>query len=369
MLKRVFIALLFIAACRRADQTSSSKGFQERAREAGITFRMHDLPKEQGETFHINLYDHGAGLAVGDYDNDGLEDIYFLNQLGPNALYRNSGNGSFVDVTAKAGVGLGDRISVGATFADYDNDGREDLFVTSTRGGNVLFHNRGDGTFEDVTAKAGLTRAGHFQTPVFFDYDNDGKLDLFLTNTGQWTTDAFDSTTHAYIGKPDLGTLMTTAKEFNVLYRNNGDGTFTDVTDRAGLRGRGWAGDVAVFDYDDDGFLDVFVPSMFGRGQLYRNSGHGTFTDVTAQTLGRTSFGAIGTKVFDYDGDGRLDLYVVDMHSDMWIDAHSVEVAREVQHHRFLSPQGAQVNEAAPGFAESQKKMFAKQGENYDDLI
>ena len=113
---------------------------------------------------------------------------------------------------------------------------------------------------------------------------------------------------------------MTSPREYNILYRNNGDRTFTDVTDAAGLRGRGWAGDVAVFDYDEDGFLDLFVPSMFGRGQLYRNSGHGTFSDVTRETLGQEpSHGAIGTKVFDYDGDGRLDLFVVDMHSDMWM--------------------------------------------------
>ncbi len=364
---------LMIAACRRPDQTSSGKGFQERAREAGIEFRMHDLPKEQGETFHINLYDHGAGLAVGDYDNDGLEDIYFLNQLGRNALYRNTGNGTFLDVTEKAGVGLGDRVSVGATFADYDNDGWPDLFVTSTRGGNVLFHNRGDGTFEDVTAAAGLTRIGHFQTPVFFDYDNDGKLDLFLTNTGRWTTDVFDSATHAYEGKPDLGTLMTTPKEFNVLYHNNGDGTFTDQTDRAGLRGRGWAGDAAVFDYDEDGFLDIFVADMFGRGQLYHNSGHGTFTDVTAQTLGRTPYGAVGCKVFDYDGDGRLDLLVVDMHSDMWtgLDTRhaSLDLATQTQHRRFRSPLGPTGNEADPRFTQTAAQLFTTMGEDYDALL
>src|SRR2546425_13264914 len=107
------------------------------------------------------------------------------------------------------------------------------------------------------------------------------------------------------IRRPPRSTLFPYTTLFRSLYRNNGDGTFTDVTDRAGLRGRGWTGDAAVFDYDEDGFLDLFVPSMFGRGQLYRNSGHGTFTDVTAQTLGRTPYGAVGCKVFDYDGDGR----------------------------------------------------------------
>jgi len=376
----VVVALLIAGYVIRVRHTSPATrapagepGFQERAKEAGIAFRTHYLPKEQGERFRINLYDHGSGLAVGDYDNDGHEDIYFLNQLGPNALYRNRGDGSFVDVTAQAGVALADRISVGATFADYDNDGWEDLFVTTTRGGNVLWRNRGDGTFEDVTVAAGLSHVGHSQAPVFFDYDNDGDLDLFLTNTAHWTTDVFDSATGSFEGKPDLSSLLTSPKEANVLYRNNGDGTFTDITDRAGLRGRGWAGDAAVFDYDEDGFLDLFVPSMVGRGQLYRNTGHGTFTDVTAQTLGRTPYGAIGCKVFDYDGDGRLDLFVVDMHSDMWmgVDARhlSLDVARQVQHRRFRSPKGPTVDEEAPGFIQIQRAMFARQGEDFDALL
>jgi hypothetical protein len=352
---------------------TGASGFQERAREAGIAFRMHFLPKEQGEPFHINLYDHGSGLAVGDYDNDGHEDVYFLNQLGPNALYHNVGDGAFVDVTAKAGVALADRISVGATFADYDNDGWEDLFVTTTRGGNVLWRNRGDGSFEDVTAAAGLRHVGHSQAAVFFDYDNDGDLDLFLTNTAHWTTDVFDSAAGYFEGKPDLGSLLTSPKESNILFRNNGDGTFIEATARAGLRGRGWAGDVAVFDYDEDGFLDLFVPSMVGRGQLYRNTGHGTFRDVTAQALGRTPYGAIGCKAFDYDGDGRLDLFVVDMHSDMWmgVDAGhlSLDVARQVQHRRFLTPKGPTVNEDAPGLVQIQRAMFARQGEDFDALL
>lgn len=372
----VVVGAALIAAYFLVGHTGNHKepGFQERAQQAGITFRMNNLPNEQGEQrFRINLYDHGAGLAIGDYDNDGRDDIYFLNQHGPNVLYRNRGDGTFEDVTAKAGVALDGRVSVAATFADYDNDGWEDLFVTTTRGGNVLFHNRGDGTFEDVTAKAGVSHVGHSQTAVFFDYDNDGYLDLFLTNTAHWTTDNFDFAGRNFEGKASLGALMTSPVEYNILYHNNGDGTFTDVTAKAGLQGRGWAGDVAVFDYDEDGFLDLFVPSMFGRGQLYRNNGNGTFSDVTAETLGPSPHGAIGAKVFDYDGDGRLDLFVVDMHSDMWMGLdsrqQSLEIAKQTQHRRFLSPSGPTVDENAPGFIQSQRRDFAMQGKNYDELL
>src|SRR5205807_2533816 len=169
------------------DNDQSTANFREEAKKAGIDFHMKFLPDEQGEKFKINLYDHGCGVAVGDFDGDGHDDIYFVNQLGSNKLYRNKGDGTFEDVTDKAGVGLGDRICVAATWADYDNDGKPDLFVTSTRGGNVLFHNLGGGKFEDVTKKAGLTHIGHSQAAVFFDYDNDGYLDLFVTNTGKWT--------------------------------------------------------------------------------------------------------------------------------------------------------------------------------------
>src|SRR5437588_5154395 len=153
---------------------------------------MRFLNSEQGETFKINLYDHGSGIAVGDYDGDGHDDIYFVNQLGPNALFRNKGDGTFVEVTAQAGVAVGDRICVAATFADYDNDGHQDLFVTSTRGGNVLFRNLGNGTFQDVTQQAGVSHVGHSQAAVFFDYDNDGYLDLLVLNTAGWTTSTQD---------------------------------------------------------------------------------------------------------------------------------------------------------------------------------
>jgi hypothetical protein len=300
---------------------TGTAGFREIAREAGITFRMAFLPKEQGEKFKINLYDHGCGVAVGDYDGDGLDDIYFANQLGPNALYKNKGDGTFVEVTHEAGVAVGDRVCVAATFADYDNDGLQDLFVTSTRGGNILFKNLGNGRFKDVTKEAGLTCIAHSQTAVFFDYDNDGYLDLFVTNSAQWTLNLRDESAKYYPGPTDFWALAESPKEFNILYHNNRDGTFTDVTAKAGLQGKGWGGDVAVFDYNDDGYLDLLVTNMFGASTLYRNNGDGTFTDVTKETLGRTSWGAIGSKAFDFNNDGKLDLLITDMHSDMWVPA------------------------------------------------
>ncbi|MBC7821293.1 MAG: CRTAC1 family protein, partial [Planctomycetaceae bacterium] len=149
------------------------------------------------------------------------------------------------------------------------------------------------------------------------DYDNDGSLDLFVTNSAKWTLDDQPSSKY-FQGKSGLRALADSPKEINALYHNNRDGTFTEVTEPAGLKGSGWGGDVAAFDYDEDGNIDLFVTNMFGLSQLYRNLGDGKFVDVTPQTLGRTSWGAIGSKVFDGNNDGKLDLLIVDMHSDMW---------------------------------------------------
>jgi hypothetical protein len=338
--------------------------FRECAAEVGLNWQMRSLPGEQGETFKINLYDHGCGLAVADFDGDGLEDVYFCNQLGPNALYRNKGDGTFEEVAAQAGVALGDRVCVGATFFDYDNDGRPDLFVTSTRGGNVLFHNEGKGKFRDVTAAAGLTHVGHSQTAVCFDCDNDGFLDLFLTHTAGWTTNDYDKATRSFAGKGLTGAItLSSPKEYNILYRNNGNGTFTDVTDKVGLRGRGWAGDAVAFDYDGDGRTDLFVTSMFGRCQLYRNNTDGTFTDVTLAVLGRTPYGALGARLLDFNNDGRLDLYVVDMHSDMWMDLDwdhsSLPTALQAEQKKFSHTNGPNELTKAPLLQEEEAKERA----------
>jgi enediyne biosynthesis protein E4 len=345
--------------------------FREQAAEAGLTWRMQFLPGEQGQAFKINLYDHGCGVAVGDFSGDGRDDIYLCNQLGPNALYRNNGDGTFTDVAEEAGVALGDRICAAAAFVDYDNDGRLDLFVTSTRGGNVLFRNLGTGKFEDVTETAGMQYVGHSQTPVFFDYDNDGRLDLLLTNTAKWTSDTFDKGSRYWVGPEQFGGLMLSPKEHNVLYRNNGNGTFTDVTEKAGLKGRGWAGDAAPFDYNGDGKIDVFVSSMFGRCQLYRNDG-GKFTDVTLDVLGRTPWGATGSRALDYNNDGRLDLFVVDMHSDMWMGldrAHrSLEFARKDGNRKYRYLYGPRAA-LEPEHIELEVDLIKKMDTRHEELI
>jgi hypothetical protein len=306
--------------------------FEERAAAAGIAFRMEFIPTEQGENFKINLYDHGAGVAVGDFDGDALDDVYLVNQLGGNALYRNLGGGKFADVTAAAGadLALADRICVAASWADYDNDGREDLYVTSTRAGNVLFKNDGGGKFTDVTDRAGLKLVAHSETGTFFDADGDGDLDLLVTGTAKWTNDDYDAKRKYWPGPATLFDLSHRPPEPNVFFLNRGDGTFTDATKDSGLEGRGWNCECAVFDYDGDGRDDVFVSSMFGASTLYLNAGSGKFIDTTTTTLIKVPYGAVGCRAFDADGDGRLDLFVADMHSDMWSEpALDVSIVKE----------------------------------------
>lgn len=337
--------------------------FEDIADESGIRFRMGFLPTEQGLSFKINLYDHGCGLAVGDYDGDGWDDLYFLNQLGTNALYRNRGDGTFKDVTDQAGVALGDRVCVGAVFNDFDHDGDQDLYVTSTRGGNVLFRNEGDGRFTDVTESAQLQHVGHSQTAAFFDYDRDGLLDLYLVQTSQWTTNERDESGSYFIGKGAQGRfddVIAAPPEFNILYQNLGDGRFADVTEESGLKGRGWAGDVSIFDYDEDGWLDVLVTSMFGRAQLYRNDRLGRFVDVTLDVLGRTPFGGVGAKSFDFNNDGRLDVYIVDMHSDMWMgldpNHKSLQLANQSERVRYPNVYGPLVKDS-PELIEKESQL------------
>ncbi len=346
--------------------------FEDRASEVGINFKMHFLPNEQGETFKINLYDHGCGVVIGDYDGDGDDDIYFLNQLGSNSLYRNRGNGTFEDVTEEAGVAVEDRICVAGTFADFDNDLDQDLFVTSTRGGNILFENMGNGKFRDVTQAAGLNHIGHSGTAAFVDWDNDGYLDLILTNTAQWTLNNFDETFKYYPGIADFIEFARSPKEANICYQNNRDGTFTDVTEKLGLAGKGWGGDIGALDYNDDGRLDLLITNMFGASQLYENHLDGPFIDVTKKVLGKISWGAIGCKPFDFNNDGKLDLFISDMHSDMWAPVSmprllNYAMNHDTQKHPYVTGAGHLVDE---GYAtELERKMEDDLQIVYDDVV
>jgi hypothetical protein len=350
------------------------KNFRDLAEDAGLSkWKMRFLTSEQGETFKVNLYDHGSGVAVGDFDGDGHDDIYFVNQLGRNALFRNKGDGTFEDVTEKAGVGVGDRICTAATWVDYDNDGKLDLFITSTRSGNILFRNQGNGTFEDVTQKAGLVHKGHSQVGIFFDYDNDGHLDLLLLNTAAWTENQLASSPKYYPGKGGLVDIAGSPREYNILYRNNGNGTFTDVTKKAGLAGKGWAADAAVFDYDGDGHMDVLITCMFGPSQLFRNNGNGTFTEVTGKVLGRTPAGGMGARAFDFDNDGRLDLYIVDMHSDMWVLAEKDDLEKvkreDLERKKYRYMWVPDFREGEEGPMELEKRIVGLIGLRYEDVL
>ena len=293
--------------------------FSDQREHSGIQFR--NRPVDDGaRDYKAVHYDHGSGLAVADVDGDQRPDLYFVNQLGGSQLWRNVGGGRFEDITAAAGVGLADRICVGASFGDLDNDGQPDLVVTTVRMGNVLFRNTGGGRFRDITADSGITtrRAAHSSGATWFDYDRDGLLDLFIANVGVYTRNE-KGRGGFYLGRSDAfqGWQFPARSEQSVLYRNLGGGRFEDVSARTGLQHRGWSGDATFCDLNLDGFPELYVPSMSGDDRFYINEEGRRFTDQTAAYFPKTPWGTMGLKFFDFNRDGRMDLYLTDMHSDM----------------------------------------------------
>ena len=293
--------------------------FTDRLAESGISF-VHRSVEDAGKTYKAVHYDHGNGMAIADVDGDGLYDIYFTNQVGGNQLWKNIGGGRFRDITASAGVAVAGKVSVAASFADINNDGDADLYVTTVRGGNMLFENDGKGRFRDISAASGLNYVGHSSGALFFDYDRDGLLDLFLVNVGRYTTDTVGGDGHKYhVGFEDAftGHLQPERAEPSVLYRNAGKNRFVDVSEQTGLVDASWSGDASALDVNDDGWLDLYVLNMQGDNQYYENAGGKRFVRKSREVFPRSSWGAMGIKVFDFNNDGRLDIFITDMHSDM----------------------------------------------------
>jgi hypothetical protein len=293
--------------------------FTDRLADTGITFK-HRIVDDAGRTYKAAHYDHGNGLAVADVDGDGLLDIYFVTQVGGNQLWRNRGGGKFENITAAAGVAVADKIGVSASFADIDNDGDADLYVTTVRGGNMLFENDGHGRFKDISAASGLNYVGHSSSGVFFDYDHDGLLDLFLVNVGRYTTDTVAGDGSKYfVAFEDAfsGHLKPERAEASILYHNAGGGRFVDVSQKIGLHDLSWSGDASVIDANDDGWPDLYVLNMEGDDQYYENAAGTQFVRKSRQLFPRTSWGSMGIKSFDVNNDGRLDIFITDMHSDM----------------------------------------------------
>ena len=296
--------------------------FTDELQQSGITFRHQALPYAK-DHYMRNHYDHGTGITVADVDGDGLYDIYFVNQVGGNELWKNLGNGKFRNITDEAGVGLKDRISASATFGDVNNSGHQDLFVTTVDQGDVLFQNDGHGHFKDITKDSGIDIVAHSSGAMFFDYDNDGLVDLLVCNVGIYTSS--EKGEHGeYVGLPDafFGHMHPERYEHPVLYKNLGNYKFKDVTAEVGLNPHGWCGDATFADVNGDGWPDIFFLNMQGADHYFENEDGKQFVEKTEQYFHKTPWGAMGVKFFDYDNDGHMDLLVTDMHSDMMADIH-----------------------------------------------
>jgi hypothetical protein len=264
----------------------------------------------------------GSGACFLDYDNDGWQDILLVNSMdwpehksGKScpALYHNNKDGTFTDVTRQAGLAV-ETYGLGCAIGDYDNDGFADIYIT-TVGSNHLFHNLGNGKFADVTAKAGVADPGFSAGAVWFDFDNDGKLDLFVAHYIDWSIE-----TDQYCSLDNKNKSYCTPQRYkgqsSTLFHNKGDGTFENVTRRAGLYdSTSKSLGVALLDYDNDGWLDLFVSNDTEPNKLYHNNHNGTFTDVAvaagvAYSEAGTVRAGMGTDAADYDNSGWQSILI-----------------------------------------------------------
>jgi len=317
---KVELLSLLLLAFAASQEKPTLPVFTDVTKQAGISFK-HCL----GDDEISNIVEAtGSGCAFLDFDGDGWMDIYavngrylegisdpdsrYKNVRTTSRLYRNKGDGTFEDVTEKAGVGAFG-YGMGVAVGDYDNDGHPDIYVTNF-GKNILYHNNGNGTFTDVTAKAGVACGQWSVGAIWIDYDKDGYLDLFVGNYLE-----FDNKYRLFYEADVYPGPLAYPGQLSVLYHNNHDGTFTDVSAKAGINKKGRAMGVLSADYDDDGWPDIFVANDAMQNYMYHNNGNGTFTEVGIEC--GTAFGQHGNAVSsmggdfaDFDGDGKLDLMV-----------------------------------------------------------
>lgn len=314
-------------------------GFSDETQSSGITFR-HKLVDDAASVYKAVHYDHGNGIAVADVDQDGLYDIYFTSQAGTNELWRNLGDGKFEDITDRAGLRHVGQVGVAASFADIDNDGDPDLYITNVRTGNRMFENDGRGRFKDISRESGTDIAAHSSGSTFFDYDRDGLLDLYVSNVGVYTTNEISPIStytdqgqvvtdeEYYIGFKDAfgGHLKPERTENSALFRNTGNNVFEDVTQEVNLIDSSWTGDAVVIDGNSDNWPDLYVINMQGNDEYYENVEGRKFVRKSRELFPKTSWGSMGVVSFDFDNDGDMDIYITDMHSDM---AENVDLPRE----------------------------------------
>jgi hypothetical protein len=318
-LVRITLALLLVFPMSAGSQTvfAQQQGirFEEISKQAGVRVQHHTrhFQGKTGDVLHM-FTAGGSAVAVGDYDNDGFDDIFATDSdTGkPNHLFHNNGNMTFTDVAVKAGVAGGnDPLSVvsDALWFDYDNDGKLDLLIARF-GTPILYHNEGNGKFKDVSATSGLNKFGNTIAVIAFDYDNDGYPDLLFGNYFKPVNLLDLKDPHVLPNNLDAATNGGGV----TLWRNLGNGKFEEVTDKAGLgKVTGWTLDVGHGDLNNDGLQDIYIACDYGTDHVFLNNGDGTFREVTEKATGWDTKKGMNVDIADYDNDGWLDIYVTNI--------------------------------------------------------